>query len=263
MSHRDTHGERRCRRGDARGVRSPPPRRQGGRGAADPNELDRLRAEVAVKERAARDARSAEEVATQKLEQARRYLDAERTHRVQAERELETARRGSRPGNVALRRRQRQRQHQRRGPRRLPTASATSAAAALAAGRAETKEAARERGRCPRSRQGGRQDPRLLARRRRRPRRRDEPRRCGCFAAAARRRSYGRLQALFPELGARLGRRIALRVRGFPEVRRDRSIGLRQRRLGEGQGARDPIGRAPGRPPLGGRRLGGVGPQRR
>ena len=92
MSHRDTHGERRCRRGDARGVRSPPPRRQGGRGAADPNELDRLRAEVAVKERAARDARSAEEVATQKLEQARRYLDAERTHRVQAERELETAR---------------------------------------------------------------------------------------------------------------------------------------------------------------------------
>ena len=39
-----------------------------------------------MKERAARDARSAEEVATQKLEQARRYLDAERTHRVQAER---------------------------------------------------------------------------------------------------------------------------------------------------------------------------------
>ena len=65
MSHRDTHGERRCRRGDARGVRSPPPRRQGGRGATDPNELDRLRAEVAVKERAVRDARSAEDVATQ------------------------------------------------------------------------------------------------------------------------------------------------------------------------------------------------------
>ena len=41
---------------------------------------------------------------------------------------------------------------------------------------------------------------------------RDEPRRRGCFAAAARRRSYGRLQALFPELGARLGRRIALRM---------------------------------------------------
>ena len=42
-------------------------------------------------EQAVADARSAEEVATQKLEQARRYLDAERTHRVQAESELETA----------------------------------------------------------------------------------------------------------------------------------------------------------------------------
>ena len=74
--------------------RAPPPppraRRQGGR-SADPNELDRLRAEVAVKERAARDARSAEEVATRKLEQARKYLDAERTHRIQAETELEAA----------------------------------------------------------------------------------------------------------------------------------------------------------------------------
>ena len=34
-------------------------------------------------------------------------------------------------------------------------------------------------------------------------------------------------------------------------------------RLGEGQGAWDPNGRAPRRPPLGGHRLGGVGPQRR
>ena len=121
MSHRSDAHDRCHRRGDARGARSPPPRppprrrdeddrdrgrvhrtprapppppprprRQGGR-SADPKELDRLRAKVAVKERAARDARSAEEVATRKLEQARKYLDAERTHRVQAETELQAA----------------------------------------------------------------------------------------------------------------------------------------------------------------------------
>ena len=49
MSHRDTHGERRCRRGDARGVRSPPPRRQGGRGAADGRLVVSLRKALVAK----------------------------------------------------------------------------------------------------------------------------------------------------------------------------------------------------------------------